>query len=80
MQMKVKFCLSHAMKSDGELQIHSFSKSALDGGRWSTSGAGRFTPKRKHRYALNRRMGGPHSRSERLGEEKNLLSIEALKF
>jgi hypothetical protein len=50
------------------------STSALDGGEWSASSPGRFTPKeRAPRYPLDRRLGGPQSRYGRGGEEKNLL-------
>jgi hypothetical protein len=43
---------------------------ALDGGEWSVSRAGRFTPKGKRfRYPLNRRLGGLEGRSGRFGEE-----------
>jgi hypothetical protein len=44
--------------------------SALDGNEWLASRPGRFTPGAiSHRYPLDRRLGGPRSRS---GEEKNL--------
>ena len=29
-------------------------------------------------YQLNRRLGGPHSRSERFGEEENILPLPGL--
>jgi hypothetical protein len=46
--------------------------SALDGGEWSTSRPGRFTPReRAPWYPLDSRLGGPQSRSGRGGEEKN---------
>jgi hypothetical protein len=35
-------------------------------------------PKRKHRYTLKRRLGGPQSQSEHFGEEKNLFPLPAL--
>ena len=34
-------------------------------------------PGKKHRYRLNTRLGGPHSRSERFGKDKNLVSLPA---
>jgi hypothetical protein len=43
--------------------------SALDGGEWSASRPGRFTPRK--RTTDTRRQGGPQSRSGRGGEEKN---------
>jgi hypothetical protein len=46
--------------------------SALDGGEWSASRPGSFTPQGKILwYPLDRRQGGPRSRSGRGGEEKN---------
>jgi hypothetical protein len=46
--------------------------SALDGGKWSASRPGRFTPHRKCPwYPLDRRLSGPQSGSEHGGEEKN---------
>jgi hypothetical protein len=56
-----------------DVQIHIFLTSALLGGEWSTSRPGRFTPRGKSPlYPLDRRLGGPHSRSGRFGEEKIL--------
>jgi hypothetical protein len=41
-------------------------------GGWLASRLGRFTPQEKRpRYQLDRRLGGPQSRSGRGGEEKN---------
>jgi hypothetical protein len=54
---------------------HSFLTSAADGGDWLTPRRGRFTPGKEPRYPLNRRLGGPHSRSERFVEKKNLLPL-----
>jgi hypothetical protein len=46
--------------------------SAVDRGKGSDSRPGCFTPKGKSPcYPLNRRLGGPLSRSGRGGEEKN---------
>ena len=49
--------------------------SALHGGGWSTSRTGGFTPGKKNRYPLNRKLGGPPSRSGGFEEEKNLFSF-----
>jgi hypothetical protein len=46
--------------------------SGLDGGEWLASSPGRFTRGKNHRYPLDRRMGGPQSRSGRRGEQKIL--------
>jgi hypothetical protein len=45
--------------------------SALDGGEWSASRSGRFTQGKSPRYPLDRRLGGPHSRSGHGIEDKN---------
>ena len=37
-----------------QVQPHSFLTSALDGGKWSTSSPGRFTPEERQLYTLNR--------------------------
>ena len=39
-------------------------------GEWLTSRPGRFTAAKVPRYSLNRRSGGPQSRSRPFGEEK----------
>jgi hypothetical protein len=36
----------------------------------------RFTPGKEPRYSLNRSLGGPHSRSGRFGEKKNLSPLQ----
>jgi hypothetical protein len=48
---------------------------ALYRGEWSASRPYLFTPRDCPRYALDRRLGGPQSRSGRYGEEKNLTSV-----
>jgi hypothetical protein len=40
--------------------------SALDGGGWSTPHPSRITPRKKTRYPLYRRLGGPQGRSGRV--------------
>jgi hypothetical protein len=52
-----------------------FLTSALDADRWSVSRFGRFS----HRYPLDKRLGGPQSRSERSGREKNVLLLSGIK-
>jgi hypothetical protein len=49
-----------------EVYLHAF----LDGGEWSASRRGRFTPREGPWYLLDRRLGEPQSRSGR-GDEKN---------
>jgi hypothetical protein len=49
---------------------------ALDRNEWLSSRPGRFIPgDRVPPYPLNRRLGGPQSRSARFGEVKNVLSF-----
>jgi hypothetical protein len=56
-----------------------FLTSALDVGEWSASHPYRFALWEKStRYPLDRRLDGPHSRSGRYGEEKDLAPIENL--
>ena len=51
---------------------------ALDGGEWSTSHSGHFTPWKELRYQFNRRLGGHQNMSEHFGKEKNILSLPGL--
>jgi hypothetical protein len=52
------------------MYISTFSfTSALAGGEWSASRPGYFTSGKEPRYPSDRRLGGPQSRSGRLGEE-----------
>jgi hypothetical protein len=56
-----------------DVYIHTFLTLALAGGEWSASCPGRFTPwERAPHYPLDRRLGGPQSRSGGRGEEKIL--------
>jgi hypothetical protein len=52
-----------------------FLGSALDGGEWSSSLPGRFTPPKEPQYPLGRRLGGPQNQYECYGDEKNLASV-----
>jgi hypothetical protein len=58
----------HAMKAYGgvDVEIHILT-SALVGGEWSASPQGK-----NPRYPLDRKLGGPQSRSGRRGEKKIL--------
>jgi hypothetical protein len=54
-----------------EVYLHVFLASEVDGGEWSASRTGRFTTgERAPRYSLDRRLGGPQSRTEHDGEKK----------
>jgi hypothetical protein len=56
-----------------------FLTSPLDGGEWTASRPYRFTPREKSpKYALDRRLSGPQSRSGRCGVEKNDKGLEKL--
>jgi hypothetical protein len=56
------------------VELRPFLTPALDGCEWSTSCHGRNSMT-EPRYALNRRLGGPRSRSLRFGKEKYLLPL-----
>jgi hypothetical protein len=81
----LSLCFNGAPRREGVLwqwryiSTHSLI-SALDRGEWSASRPGRFASReRTPRTHLDRRLGGPQSRSGRGGEEKNsqlLLGIE----
>jgi hypothetical protein len=76
-KVKLSLCFNWAPRHEGVLgewrysSTHSLT-SALYGGEWSASRPGRFIPQGKSPwYPLDRRLGGPQSRSGRGGEEKN---------
>jgi hypothetical protein len=55
-----------------EVKLHAFLTSALDGGEWSASQPGRFTPgEYSSRFPLDRMWGGLQNRSGHGGAEKN---------
>jgi hypothetical protein len=63
----------HAMTAcKGEAQLHTRLTSVLDAGERSTSRADHLTAGKEPRYPLKRRVGGPQSRSQHFGEDKNL--------
>jgi len=43
----------------GEVQLHSFFTSTLDGGEWSTSHPGHFTPRKEPKHPFRKRLGEP---------------------
>jgi hypothetical protein len=70
-----------AMKAcwGAEVQLHAFLTSALEGGEWSASRPSSLTPRERDRqYPLDRRLGGPQSRSGHGGEEKNPHAVPGL--
>jgi hypothetical protein len=75
-KIKVILCFNYAPCHEGVLEEWMYSSthsltSALDGGEWSASRPGRFTFRVNLCYTLDRRLGGPQSRSVRGGKEKN---------
>ena len=61
--------------------LYSFLTSALDEAEWSASLPGSYTSLRKsHRCSLNRRVGGPRSRSGRSFENKNLFPLPGIEL
>jgi hypothetical protein len=56
--------------------LYALLTSALDGGEWSSSRPGHFTP--RERAPLHMRLDGPQSRSGRGGEEKNSQPLPGL--
>jgi hypothetical protein len=62
-----------------ELQFQSFLNPALDGSEWSAPRPEPFTCGVKSPlYPLNMNLGGPHSRSESLEDERNLLLLPGI--
>jgi hypothetical protein len=59
-----------------EVQLHVLLTSALDGGQWSTSRPGCFTPgERSPDVRLDMRLGGPQGRYDRDGKDKKQISV-----
>lgn len=48
---------------DVDVQLYPYSSSALEGSGWLKSGPGLFYPRKEIQTTLNRRLGGPRSRS-----------------
>jgi len=59
-------------------KLYSYLDSALDGGEWSASRPGLFTPWKEPLYPTKRGLDGPHRRPERFGEEKEFLLLTGL--
>jgi hypothetical protein len=61
-----------------KVHLHALVTSALDGDKWS-SRSDRFTPeKRVSLYPLDRRLGGPKSRSGGGSEKKNINTADPI--
>ena len=59
-----------------EVEFHSFTASAQDGGEQSISTSGRFTHDDTPRYPLNRWLGGTQRKSGISGREKNTWPLQ----
>ena len=67
----------HAMKAyqGAQLKLHPLLTLALDVGELSASCPCFFTPTEKPHQPMNRRLGRPHSQSEQIRKEKNVLPV-----
>jgi len=63
----------------GEVWLHSFFTSVLDGSEWSTSSPGHFSSVKEPQCPLNRRLGDPQSQFGYFEEWKNLLLLPGFK-
>ena len=61
-----------------EVKRHSFLRSALDEGEWSTSRPNRLTPGKKFGSQMNRGMDGSQGTSRRSGKAINLLPLTGI--
>jgi hypothetical protein len=83
---KLPLYFNWALRPEGVLREWRYSSthsltSALDGGEWSASRPGRFTPRERAPWCpLDRRLGGPQSRSRHGGEEKNSHPLPGLEL
>jgi hypothetical protein len=68
------------MYGAAKIWLHAFLTSALERGEWSVSRFGRFTPEKRTPDPLDRRLGGPQSRSGRCDEEKILPCLLFMKI
>jgi hypothetical protein len=75
-KVKLSLCFNRVPRHEQVLgewrysSTHSLT-SVLDGGQWSTSRPGALPQGKNPWYPLDRRLGGPQSRSGRGGEDKN---------
>jgi hypothetical protein len=74
--IKVKLFLFMTLNHIGvEVWLHSLLFKALHRDEWPISHPQKITSGNEPRYALNRKLGGPQSGAEHLGEKKTLLSF-----
>jgi hypothetical protein len=79
--LKTKVVSMHAKKEYEGVKawLNSFLTPTLDGGKWSASRPGHFTPvESAPPIPFNRRLGGPQKRSGRYGEENNPLPLPGI--
>jgi hypothetical protein len=62
-----------------DLLFHSFLTSVKDTDEWSASGPGRFTPCKKFRCPLNRRLGRRQSQFQRFGQKTIFFFLPGIK-
>jgi hypothetical protein len=60
---------------EGVVYLRSFLTSSHDGGGWSNSGPGRFTPEEEPRCSVNRRLDGLQRRCELFRRRENLVPL-----
>ena len=70
----------HAASAGVEVHLLTFLFSALDGNQWSASCHGHFTTGKSTRYALSKRLGGSHNRSECFRRRKIYSVLLRLQF
>jgi hypothetical protein len=82
-KVKVSLCFNQAPRRKVVLGKWRYSSthslvSALNGGEWSASRSAALPQGRSPWYPLDRRLGGPQSRSGHGGEEKNSQSLPGI--
>ena len=76
--LKGKVVRIHAMKADcGSSGIAPLILYLDAGWEWPASRSTRFIPRKEPRCQLNKRLGGPHSQSGRIRQDRNLLPLPA---
>lgn len=75
-KMKHRCTYAHQKGTRGSGDIASFILSLnANRGEWSATSTGCFAPRAKVLFPINRRLGGPQTKSGCFGEEKNLFLI-----
>ena len=68
---------AHNMKAGmgAQVHFHSFLTSVLDGGEWLNLDPGNLTPRKKHRFQRNMRLGRRQSQSGRIWRKEKSLTL-----